>query len=124
MARTQRSSQRSSGQMHQPKGYAKRISDHIALALIVYTLMLIFIVTPSLAHGMRIWPYFLLVVMVAAVIPFFRGVDRRWAALENSELSDSGLKTRFNLDKVKLWIVAVGIPLILAGICRTVSAAT
>jgi hypothetical protein len=124
MAKAQSSSQRSSSQVHQPKGYAKRISDHIAMALIVYTLMLIFIVTPSLAHGMRIWPYFLLIVMVAAVIPFFRGVDHRWAALENSELSDSGLKTRFNLDKVKLWMVAVGIPLILAGICRTVSAAT
>ena len=117
MAKTQRSAQ-----MHRPRGYAKRISDQIAMALIVYTLLLIFIVTPSLAHGMRIWPYFLLVGLVAAVIPFFRGLDHRWTALENSELSDGGLDTRFKLDRVKLWMVAIGIPLMLAAICRTVSA--
>jgi hypothetical protein len=123
MAKAESSARRRTAQMHQPKGYAKRISDHIAMALVVYTLLLIFTVTPSLESGMRIWPYFLLVLLVAAVIPFFRGLDHRWTALENSELSDGGLNTRFAKDKVKLWIVAIGIPLILSAICRTISAA-
>lgn len=119
MAKAQSSAQRGSAQMHKPKGYAKRISDQIALALIVYTLLLIFMVTPTLESGMRIWPYFLLVLLVAAVIPFFRGLDHRWKALETSELSGSGLNTRFAIDRVKLWMVALGIPFILAALCRT-----
>jgi hypothetical protein len=122
MAKAQSSSQRRSEQAYKSKGYAKRISDQIAMALIVYTLMLIFIVTPPLASGMRIWPYFLLVVLVAAVIPYFRGLDHRWKALENSELGDSNLASRYAMDRAKLWIVAISIPLMLAALCRTVSA--
>ena len=97
------------------------MSDQIAIALIVYTLLLIFLVTPSLESGMRIWPYFLLVLMVAAVIPFFRGIDHRWKTLENSELSDHGLYLRFQQDTGKLCAVAVGIPLFLAMVCWTFS---
>jgi hypothetical protein len=107
---------------HQPKGYTRRISDHIAAALIVYTLMLIFLVTPELKSAASIWPYFLLVVLVAAIVPFFRAMDHRWQVLEHSELSASGLQTRYLLDRIKLWIIAIGIPLLLAISCRTLSA--
>ncbi len=121
MAKAQSSSQRRAAQKAKPKSYAKRMSDQIAVALIIYTLLLIFLVTPSLASGMRIWPYFLLVVMVAAVIPFLRGVDHRWQILENSELSDRGLYLRFKQDTGKLCVLAFGIPLILAGVCSALS---
>lgn len=119
MARAERASNERASKVHQPKGYAKRISDHIALALVVYTLMLIFIVTPNLAAETRIWPYFLLVLLVAAVIPFFRMLDHRWQALEKSELGQGGLDARFAIDKVKLWIVAIGLPILLTFVFRT-----
>jgi hypothetical protein len=123
MARAQQRSARQQTAYSRPsRGFAKKISDHIAMALVVYTLLLIFGVTPSLAHGMRIWPYFLLVVLVAGVIPFFRRLDHRWTALDASELSDSGLATRFAIDRLKLWLVAIGVPLLLAGVCWTVAA--
>ena len=62
-----------------PQCYSKRISTHIAYALVVYTLMLIFLVSPALeSKAMAIWPYFLLVVLVAAVIVPCRNIERHW----------------------------------------------
>jgi hypothetical protein len=119
MARAERASNERASKVHQPKGYAKRISDHIALALVVYTLMLIFMVTPNLASGTHLWPYFLLVLLVAAVIPFFRMLDHKWQTLEKSELGHGGLDTRFAMDRIKLWTVAIGLPLLLTLFCRS-----
>jgi hypothetical protein len=101
------------------KGYDKRISDHVAIALVIYTLLLIFVVAPTIeGAGAAIWPYFFLVVLVAAVIPPFRSIDTRWQTLAHSELSRAGLETRFAIDRLKLWIIAIGVPFGLAAICR------
>ena len=97
------------------KSYAKRISDHVAVGLVVYTLALIFITSPAMeSDGTSILPYFMLVVFVAMVIPACRKMERRWQALEASELGEGGLETRFTIDRLKLWIGAIGIPVILA----------
>ncbi|MBP7951994.1 MAG: hypothetical protein KAZ17_00765, partial [Sphingorhabdus sp.] len=64
------------------------MSDHVAMALVVYTLLLIFLVTPAIeTKGLSIVPYFLLILLVAAIIPVFRRLDRRWTMLDGSELS-------------------------------------
>ncbi len=111
------------GEMHAQKGYAKRMSDHVAFALITYTLMLIFVVTPSMeSKGTSILPYFLLVLLVGAVIPTCRRFEHRWQALENSELGSGGLETRFFMDRIKLWIGAIGIPVALSMLFRTIAA--
>ncbi len=125
--RHQRDMQHSTHRYHKPDyhtpDYHKRISDHIAAALVIYTLLLIFVVTPSFeGKGAAIWPYFLLIVLVAVVILPFRAIDNRWQALANSELSDSGLAMRFTADRIKLWIIAIGIPFGLAAICRLLTA--
>lgn len=97
------------------KSYAKRISDHVAVGLVAYTLMLIFVTSPALeSEGASILPYFMLVVFVAIVIPVCRNLERRWQVLEASELNEGSLETRFTLDRVKLWSAAIGIPIILA----------
>jgi hypothetical protein len=97
------------------KSYAKRISDHVAIALVVYTLMLIFITSPAMeSSGTSILPYFMLVVFVAMVIPACRNMEHRWQALEVGELSGNSLETRFAFDRVKLWSGAIIIPIILA----------
>lgn len=96
------------------KSYAKRISDHVATALVVYTLALIFITSPAMSsEGTSILPYFMLVVFVAMVIPACRNMERRWQAFEKSGVSDSGLEGRFNADRIKLWVAALGIPVLL-----------
>ena len=110
------------GTMRTQKSYAKRMSDHVAFALIVYTLMLIFLVTPALeSRGMSILPYLLLVLLVAAVIPLCRRFEHRWKILEASELGEGGLKTRFAIDRIKLWLGAIGIPLLLSMAFRAIS---
>ncbi len=97
------------------KSYAKRISDHVAVGLVVYTLMLIFVTSPAMhSEGTSILPYFMLVVFVAMVIPACRNMERRWQKLEASELGDTSLQTRFTSDRIKIWAGAMGIPVILA----------
>ncbi len=109
--------------MRAHKGYAKRMSDHVAFALITYTLMLIFVVTPSMeSKGTSILPYFLLVLLVGAVIPSCRRFEHRWKILEDSELGSGGLETRFAFDRIKLWFGAIGIPIGLAILFRTIAA--
>jgi hypothetical protein len=96
------------------KSYAKRISDHVAVALVVYTLALIFITARAMhSEGTSILPYFALVGFVAMVIPACRNMERRWQALERGELGEAGLETRFAADRFKLWIAALGIPVLL-----------
>jgi hypothetical protein len=124
MAKAERSKSYHEHSGHDKKGYDKRISDHVAIALVVYTLLLIFVVAPSIeGKGAAIWPYFLLVVLVAAIIPPFRRIDTRWQTLAQSELSRGGLETRFAIDRIKLWVIAIGVPFGLALVCRTLVAA-
>ncbi|MBL0924894.1 MAG: hypothetical protein IBJ12_10580 [Sphingomonadaceae bacterium] len=59
------------------------------------------------------FPVVMLGVFVAMVIPACRNLERRWQALEKGELNDAGLHTRFATDRVKLWLAALGIPVIL-----------
>ncbi|MEP7348800.1 MAG: hypothetical protein ABI668_02475 [Sphingorhabdus sp.] len=111
------------GHVRAHKCFAKRISDHVAVALVVYTLALIFVTSPAMeSEGTSIFPYFMLVVFVAMVIPACRSMEHRWKALEASELGDGGLHTRFLIDRVKLWIAAIAIPLILAGLFNAMNA--
>ena len=97
------------------KSYSKRMSDHVAIALVVYTLMLIFLVTPTIeSSGMSIFPYFVLVLLVAAVIPLCRNLERRWQALCATAHPDDGLETQYFADRLKLWVAAITIPAALA----------
>lgn len=97
------------------KSYAKRISDHVAVALVIYTLMLIFVTSPAMhSEGTSILPYFALVLFVAMVIPACRNMERRWKKLEAGELGEGNLQSRFTADRIKLWVAALGIPVLLA----------
>jgi uncharacterized membrane protein len=119
MARAEYRSNMNAQKRDANKSYAKRMSDNIAIAMIVYTLMLIFMVTPALdSRGMSIFPYFLLVFLVALAIPFGHSLERRWQTLDNSELSSHGLNLRFNFDRIKLWIAAIGLPLVISFVAQ------
>ena len=111
--------------MHAHKSYSKRMSDHVAYTLVIYTLMLIFLVTPTMeTDGTSIFPYFLLVLFVAAVIPAAHGLEKRWQKLQASDQGDGSLDTRFAIDRVKLWVGAIVIPVIIAVISSGVTAVT
>lgn len=102
-------------QLRADKSYAKRMSDHVAIALVVYTLVLIFLVTPTIeSSGMSIFPYFVLVLFVAAVIPLCRNLERRWQKLCATARQADGLETQYVADRLKLWVAAIAIPAVLA----------
>jgi hypothetical protein len=94
---------------HTHKSLSKRMSTHIAYALVAYTLMLIFLVAPAMETGsMAIWPYLLLVAFVGMVIVPCRNLERRWHHVvgDNAE----GLFWR---DAAGLWLAAIGLPVLL-----------
>ena len=89
--------------------HAKRMSTHIAYALVVYTLLLIFEVSPQMASkDMSILPYFVLVALVAMVIIPCRNLERRWQMIDAQDAE--GHDSHYTREVVLLWIAAVGIP--------------
>lgn len=107
---------------HAPKTYAKRMCDHVAMALVVYTLMLIFVTARAMHSSSSIFPYFILVGLVAIVIPYLRNLERKWQTLEKSELATAGLDTRFSVDRTILWAGAILTPIVLYFAISTLAA--
>jgi hypothetical protein len=97
------------GTVQSHKSYAKRISGHIAYALVAYTLLLIFVVAPVLkSEGTAIWPYLLLVVLVGAVIVPCRNLERRWQNVIGSQS-----ERLFFRNVAGLWLFALALPIML-----------
>lgn len=101
--------------------WRKRMSDHVAYALLVYTAVQIG-VTMTMVEGSHgsILPYFALVVLVAAIIPACRLFEQRWTELPEAEATDPSLAPAFARDRLMLWLGALGLPFILAGFFRLV----
>ena len=93
--------------------WRKRMSDHVAYALLVYTGLQIFVTMHSLktGNGGSILPYFALVVLVAAIIPGARWFEGRWSGLGDTAASNPALAPAFRRDRLALWLCAVGLPL-------------
>ncbi len=92
--------------------HAKRMSTHIAYALVVYTLLLIFEVSPQMASkDMSILPYFILVALVAMVIIPCRNLERRWQMIDVQDAD--GHDSQYTREVVLLWLAAIGIPTLL-----------
>jgi hypothetical protein len=102
----------SAARVRENASHAKRISSHIAYALVLYTLLLIFEVSPQMeGKGMSILPYFLLVALVGLAILPCRNLERRWQAADaRGEHMDDGV---FKRDVIFLWLCAAGIPTLL-----------
>lgn len=81
-------------------GYAKRISTHLAAALVTFCVLQILIVAKmggSLALHLGI------IVAIGGFAVAARGLERRWHLLEQGGLSESGLALRFRRDLLQLW---------------------
>lgn len=103
--------------MHSQKSCSKRICNEVAYALVVYTLALIFITSPAIHFGdMSIMPYFVLVLLVGLAIPFLRGLERKWQAIEASGVERPA--SDFTADRIKLWGLAILMPIIFMAIAK------
>ncbi|MEC3909864.1 hypothetical protein U5A82_05085 [Sphingobium sp. CR2-8] len=82
------------------KGFAKRISTHLAAALVVFCLAQIFIVAKM---GGSLILHLGIIVAIGGYAVAARGLERRWHMLEQGGLSTGGLALRFRRDVAQLW---------------------
>ena len=99
--------------------WRKRISDHVAYGLLVYTGLHIFVTMGALKTGQgSILPYFSLVVLVGAIIPGCRWFEKRWERRGDAAAADPALAGKFRRAVVVIWLAALGLPLILTGLFK------
>lgn len=102
-----------------PVDWRKRMSDHIAYALLVYTALQIFVTMGALrGEGASLLPYLALIVLVAAIIPACRRFERRWNRLSDAQATDPSLAACFRRDRTLLWALAIGLPFVLTGMFK------
>ena len=108
-----------SGKSRKAIDWKRRMSDHVAYALLVYTGLQIFVTMGALKseHG-SILPYFGLVLLVAAIIPACRMFEKRWERLAETDAPREELAPQFTRDLAALWIAAIGLPFVVTGIIK------
>lgn len=105
----------SGARVRETSSFGKRMSTHIAYALVVYTLLLIFEVSPQMeSGGMSIMPYFLLVALVGLAILPCRRLEKRWQTIDRS--GETSVGGKFRRDAILLWLGAIGGPTLLMAI--------
>ena len=108
-----------------PVDWNRRMSDHIAAALLIYTGLHIFVTMKALhSDSGSILPYFGLVFLVGAVIPACRLFEKRWERLVASGAPDGELRGLFRRDLVMLWGAALSLPVIVTGLVKVILALT
>jgi len=103
--------------------WRKKMSDHIAFALLTYTGLQIFVTLSALKSGNgSILPYFALIVLVAAIIPGCRLLEMKWDRLGDAEAADPALAPPFKRDRLALWLCALGLPFALTALFKLIAA--
>lgn len=101
--------------------WRKRICDHVAYALLVYTGLQIMLtmIALRLERG-GVLPYLALLVLVGVVIPACRHMERRWTGLGEAAVVEPALveqlDARFRRDRATVWACALGLPFALTGL--------
>ncbi len=92
--------------------WRRKVSDHVAWGLLAYTGLHIFVTMTQLkGSGGSVLPYFALVVLVIAIIPACRLIERRWERLVASRVEDDVLAPLFRKEMGLLWLCAIGLPI-------------
>ena len=103
--------------------WRRKMSDHVAYGLLVYTGLQIFVTMSALKVGQgSILPYFALIVLVVAIIPGCRMFEKRWESLSDSEAANPELADRFKRDRLLVWLFAIGLPIALTGLFMGIEA--
>lgn len=105
--------------------WARKMSDHVAYGLLVYTGLVIFVTIGALraAHkGTSLLPYWGLIILVAAFVMVCRYFEKAWKnrTIESGQADD--VARAFRSDCRKFWLIASGAPIGLAGLFWTLNA--
>ena len=103
--------------------WRRKMSDHVAYGLLVYTGLQIFVTMNALKVGEgSVLPYFALIVLVVAIIPGCRMFEKRWEGLSDSEAANPEFADRFKRDRLLVWLFAFGLPFGLTGLFKGIEA--
>lgn len=105
------------------RALSRKMSDHIAFALLLYTGLNIILTVGAIKgafHG-SILPYFSLVILVAAIIPGCRWLERRWEAFDVSSRDEGEVQAAFRRDRALVWIAAIALPVIITGVFKLIA---
>lgn len=109
----------SGGAPTRPFDWRRRMSDNIAYALLVYTALQIFVTMSVLkGGGSSLLPYLALIILVVAIIPSCRRFEKHWNSLTSAQAVDPQFAVCFRRDRLKLWLVAIGLPFVITGVFR------
>ena len=89
--------------------YAKRMSSHLAAALVVFCLIQIGIVARM---GGSLILHLALIAAIGGYAIISRRMERRWEMLDESGLSMSGLGLRFRRDVTQVWVSSIACSLL------------
>lgn len=104
--------------------WRRKMSDHIAYALLVYTALQIFVTIGALkAGGGSLLPYLALIILVVAIIPACRRFESRWNRLTDEQAHDPSLAPYYKRDRLMLWGLAIGLPFALTGLFKVLALA-
>ncbi|MEJ2408354.1 MAG: hypothetical protein P8Y48_03195 [Novosphingobium sp.] len=102
--------------------WRRKMSDHIAYALLVYTALQIFVTIGALkAGGGSLLPYLALIILVIAIIPACRRFESRWNRLTDEQAHDPSLAPYYKRDRFLLWGLAIGLPFALTGLFKVLA---
>ncbi|HQS71271.1 MAG: hypothetical protein B7Y36_04410 [Novosphingobium sp. 28-62-57] len=102
--------------------WRKKMSDNVAYGLLVYTGLQIFVTMHEIqGSSASILPLFVLVVLVAAIIPLFRHFERRWEHLTDEQAHNMAYKAAYRRDQIKVWAMAAILPIVITGGYRALS---
>ena len=97
--------------------WRKKISDHVAWGLLVYTGLHIFVTMGVLNTGQgSILPYFSLIVLVGGIIPACRWLEKKWEVIGDDAAADPALAPRFRKHVALIWVAAIGLPCLLTAL--------
>lgn len=115
--------QRTDEAQAKPHGWSRRMSDHIAYALLIYTGLNIVLTVGAIKGALEgsILPYFSLVILVAAIIPGCRSLEKRWERLDRSGTDEWTLKRDFARDRALVWAAAIVLPVALTLVFKAIA---
>ena len=103
---------------------ARQMTIHIAAAVVVYALVQLWLVIGAVAEGgSRFLPHIGVGLMLIAVVPAARRIERRWADLANSALASRELCQSYRHDAARVWAGAIILPFVWVGAFMGASAA-
>jgi len=89
--------------------HAKRMSSHLASALVAFCLLQIGIVARM---GGSLVLHLAIIVAIGGFAVAARRIERRWEMLDQSGLSGYGLDLRFRRDVAQVWLTSIGCSLL------------